>query len=172
MQVVNVYCLFYCSGALTVYFHLFQLCFGPLGVARPWHKPSSCCMQLLFVGMLCKTCQRDVTLPMNDLYFPLFVSTCFRLSPVHHQEHHLINCIKHWYVRVIRRVQLLCGCRKESFLYNVLVRSCYQGSLAVAWMYIHTTARLACTNVPMLYTFYEMMLVMMDWWQSETCRAN
>ena len=44
---------------------------------------------------------------MNDLYFPLFGSTCFGLSPVHHQEHHLINCITHWYVRAIRRVQLL-----------------------------------------------------------------
>ena len=42
--------------------------------------------------------QRDVTLLMNDLYFPLFGSTCFGLSPVHHQEHHLINCITHWYV--------------------------------------------------------------------------
>ena len=36
---------------------------------------------------------------MNDLYYPLFGSTCFGLSPVHHQEHHLINCITHWYVR-------------------------------------------------------------------------
>ena len=36
---------------------------------------------------------------MNDLYYPLFGSTCFGLSPVNHQEHHLINCITHWYVR-------------------------------------------------------------------------
>ena len=28
-------------------------------------------------------------------------------------------------------------------LYNALVRSCYQASLDVAWMYIHATARLA-----------------------------
>ena len=48
-------------------------------------------------------------------------------------------------------------------LYNGLVCSCYQTSLAVAWMYIHTTARLACTNVLMRYTVYEMMLLMMDW---------
>ena len=33
-------------------------------------------------------------------------------------------------------------------LYNVLVRLCYQASLAVVWMYIHTTARFACTNIP------------------------
>ena len=38
--------------------------------------------------------QRDATLVMNDLYFSLFGSTCFGLSPVHHQEHH----ITHWYV--------------------------------------------------------------------------
>ena len=39
-------------------------------------------------------------------------------------------------------------------------------SLAVAWTYsyIHATARLACKNIPMLYTVYEMMLLMMDWW--------
>ena len=37
-------------------------------------------------------------------YYPLFGSTCFGLSPVHHQEHHLINCITLWYVRAIRRV--------------------------------------------------------------------
>ena len=30
-------------------------------------------------------------------------------------------------------------------------------------MYIHPTARLACTNIPMRYTVYEMMLLMMDW---------
>ena len=36
-------------------------------------------------------------------------------------------------------------------------------SLAVVWMYIHATARLACTNIPMRYTVYEMMLLMMDW---------
>jgi hypothetical protein len=36
---------------------------------------------------------------MNYLYFPLFGSTCLGLSPVHHQEHHHINCITHWYVR-------------------------------------------------------------------------
>ena len=36
-------------------------------------------------------------------------------------------------------------------------------SLAVAWMYIHTTARLACTNIPLRYTVYEMMFQMMDW---------
>ena len=45
-------------------------------------------------------------------------------------------------------------------LYNALVCSCYQESLAVAWMYIqeslavawmyiHATARLSCTNIPM-----------------------
>ena len=43
-------------------------------------------------------------------------------------------------------------------LYNAL-----QASLAVAWMYIHATARLSCTNIPMRYTVYEMMLLMMDW---------
>ena len=48
--------------------------------------------------------QRDATLLMNDLYYSLFGSTCFGLSPVHHQEHHLINCITHWYLRAIRRV--------------------------------------------------------------------
>ena len=36
---------------------------------------------------------------MNDLYYPLIGSTCFGLSPVHHQKHHFINCITHWYVR-------------------------------------------------------------------------
>ena len=49
--------------------------------------------------------QRDATLLMNDLYFPLFGSTCFGLSPVHHQEHHLINCITYWYVRAAE-----CSC--------------------------------------------------------------
>ena len=48
-------------------------------------------------------------------------------------------------------------------LYNVLVCSCYQASLAVAGMYIQATARLACTNIPMRYTVYEMTLLMMDW---------
>ena len=48
--------------------------------------------------------QRDATLLMNDLYYPLIGSTCFGLSPVHHQEHHLLNRITHWYVRAIRRV--------------------------------------------------------------------
>ena len=43
--------------------------------------------------------ERDATLIMNDLYYPLIGSTCFGLSPVHHQEHHLIKCITHWYVR-------------------------------------------------------------------------
>ena len=35
----------------------------------------------------------DTTLLMNDLYYPLFGSTCFGLSPVHHQEHHLLYCV-------------------------------------------------------------------------------
>ena len=43
--------------------------------------------------------QRDATLLINDLYYPLDSFTCFGLSPVHYQEHHLINCIKHCYVR-------------------------------------------------------------------------
>ena len=43
--------------------------------------------------------QRDAALLMNDLYYSLFGSTCFGLSPVHHHEHHLVNCITHWYVR-------------------------------------------------------------------------
>ena len=38
-----------------------------------------------------------------------------------------------------------------------------RGSLAVAWMYIHATARLACTDIPMPYTVHGMMLLMMDW---------
>ena len=50
--------------------------------------------------------QRDAALLMNDLYYPLIGSTCFGLSPVHHQEHHLINCMTYWYVRAIRRVSL------------------------------------------------------------------
>ena len=29
---------------------------------------------------------RDATLLMNDLYYPLIGSTCFGLSPVHHQS--------------------------------------------------------------------------------------
>ena len=37
--------------------------------------------------------QRDSTLLMNDLYYLLIESTCLGLSPVHHQEHHLIKCI-------------------------------------------------------------------------------
>ena len=45
--------------------------------------------------------QRDATLLMNDLYYPLISSTCLGLSPVHHQEHHLINCITRWYARAI-----------------------------------------------------------------------
>ena len=78
--------------------------------------------------------QRDAQILTNNIYFSLFGSTCFGLSPVHHQEHHLVNCITHWYI--------LAG---ES--------SCY---VAVA-------ARLACTNVPMRDTVYLMMLLMMDW---------
>ena len=35
--------------------------------------------------------------------------------------------------------------------------------LAVAWMYIQATARLACTNIPMRYTVNEMTLLVMDW---------
>ena len=50
---------------------------------------------------------------MNYLYHPLIGSTCFGLSPIHHQEHHLIKYIMHRYVR------------------------------AGEWMYIHATARLA-----------------------------
>ena len=37
-------------------------------------------------------------------------------------------------------------------LYNALVCSCYQASLAAAWMYIHKAARLARTNIPLRYT--------------------
>ena len=43
--------------------------------------------------------QRDATLLINDLYYPLVSSTCFGLSPVHHQEQHLMNYTTHWYVR-------------------------------------------------------------------------
>ena len=43
--------------------------------------------------------QRDATLLINDLYYPLVSSTCFGLSAVHHQEHPFMNCITHWYVR-------------------------------------------------------------------------
>ena len=68
--------------------------------------------------------QRVATLLLNDLFYPLVSSTCFGLSPVHHQEHHLINCITHRYVRA----------GESSY--------CVDVHLAVAWMYIHTTARL------------------------------
>ena len=44
-------------------------------------------------------------------------------------------------------------------LYNTL-----QASLTVVWMYIHATPRLACTNIPVRYTVYEMMLLMIAWW--------
>ena len=42
----------------------------------------------------------------------------------------------------------------------VHVSDCHQStiSLAVAWKYIHATAILAYTNIPMRYTVYEMML--------------
>ena len=43
--------------------------------------------------------QRDATLLINDLYYPLVSSICFGLSPVHHQDHHLMKCITYWYVR-------------------------------------------------------------------------
>ena len=43
--------------------------------------------------------QRDATLLISDLYYPLVSSTCFGLSPVHHQEHPLMNCTTCWYVR-------------------------------------------------------------------------
>ena len=79
--------------------------------------------------------QRDATLLMNDLYYPLIGSTCFGLSPVRHQEQHLVNCITHWYVRAIRRVQLLRGCTSTQQLDSPAMR----------------------------YTVYEMMLLMMDW---------
>ena len=75
---------------------------------------------------------------MNDLYYPLIGSTCVGLSLVHHQEHHLINCITHWYDCAIGRVYLL-------------IRSCYQASLPVGTFVLSgestccvTTARLAC----------------------------
>ena len=48
--------------------------------------------------------QRDATLLINDLYYPLVSSTYFGLSPVHRQDHHFMNCTTHWYVRAIRRV--------------------------------------------------------------------
>ena len=48
---------------------------------------------------ICRQNQRDATLLMNDLYYSLFGSTCFGLSPVHHQEHHLMNGTTHWYIR-------------------------------------------------------------------------
>ena len=35
--------------------------------------------------------QRDATLLISDLYYPLVSSTCFGLSPVHHQEHPLMT---------------------------------------------------------------------------------
>ena len=54
------------------------------------YRPSYCNVQIK---------QRDATLLMNDLYYSLFGCTCFGLSPVHHQEHHLIKCITHWYIR-------------------------------------------------------------------------
>ena len=34
---------------------------------------------------------------------------------------------------------------------------------AVACIYIHATPRLACTNLPIRYTVYGMMLLTMDW---------
>jgi hypothetical protein len=43
--------------------------------------------------------QRDATLLTNELYYPLIGCTCFGLSPVHQQEHHIINCIRVCYVR-------------------------------------------------------------------------
>ena len=76
--------------------------------------------------------QRDANLLMNDLYYILIGSTCYGLSPVHHQEHHLINCITH----------------------------CVQAGLALAVQQLDSPDS---TNTPMLYTVYEMMLLMMDW---------
>ena len=47
---------------------------------------------------------------MNDLYYSLIGSTCFELSPVHHQDHHLIKCIMHWYVCAVIEYQGLHAC--------------------------------------------------------------
>ena len=75
--------------------------------------------------------QRDATLLINGLCYPLVGSTCFGLSPVHHQEHHLINCKTYWYIRAIRLQQLDSP---------------------------------DSTNIPIRFTVYEMMLLMMYWW--------
>ena len=69
--------------------------------------------------------QRDAKLLMNDLYHPLIGSTYFGLSPDHHQEHRLINCITHWYVRAGESSCCVDVGRTGMFV---------QASLAVAWM--------------------------------------
>ena len=69
---------------------------------RTWSIAQQVVQQVLCFNVYIN--QRDATLLMNDLYYPLIGSTFFGLSQVHHQEHHLINCITHWYVRAIRRV--------------------------------------------------------------------
>ena len=75
----------------------------PSADTKPKRCIKQCCMSVMYRASCFSVYinQRDATLFMNDLYYPLFGSTCFGLSPVHHQEHHhLINCITHWYVRL------------------------------------------------------------------------
>ena len=100
--------------------------------------------------------QRDATLLMNDLLLSI-----------------------NWLYMFLTITSPSSGASSHK-LYNSLVCSCYQASLALVWMYIRATARLACTNIPMRstqqldspdstnipmrYTVYEMMLLMMDWW--------
>ena len=55
----------------------------------------------------------------DDLYFPLLGSTCFGLSPVHHQEHHLINCITHWYASCYQASLARIACTNVPTRYTV-----------------------------------------------------
>ena len=117
------------------------------------HRASCCNVQIN---------RRHAALLMNDLYYPLIGSTCFGLSPVHHQEHHLLNCITHWYVRAgkssccvdVHGMFVLSGessCCVDvhgmfvqaniTVAWMYMVCSCYQGILAVAprnsWTGLH-----------------------------------
>ena len=67
-----------------------------------------------------------------------------------------------WGVYLLQIVLMVSGTHPAS-RYMVTLGSLPVRKATGAWVYIHATARLVCTNIPMRYTVYEMMMLMMDW---------
>ena len=96
------------------------------------------------------TQQRNMTAEFLTLYVPCIMFQCVD-KPTRCNTSYEWSLLFIIWLYMFRIITSSSSGASSHELYNVLVCSCYQASLAVAWIYIPATARLACNALYSLW---------------------